>query len=67
MSKRISPPFKNFQCICSLIHQVKLCQHTNCPFTCWINFSRYFDSIRCCNILIGWTYGQNDAIWLLNI
>ena len=35
--------------------------------TCWINFSSKFDSIRCCYILIGWSYGQNNAIWLHSI
>lgn len=32
--------------------------------TCRINFSSNLDSIRCCYVLISWSYGQNNAVWL---
>lgn len=55
----------NIDYIEALVHQINLCQNTQCPLTVWVHSSRHFEWFSSAEISISWYDCHNDSsLWL---
>ena len=54
-------------CIRSSVHNVNLCDHTNCPDSLWIQVPGHLQTIGSCHICIGRDHAKNNCAWVANI
>lgn len=50
----VDSSIEQLKSISAFIHQINFCQHSNCSFSLWVDFSGNFKRVRVGEITVGW-------------